>query len=207
MKVVALIKAVPDLSQSRYSRSERRLQEKGARIMPPVCENVLETIRQLKESGKEVQTAGLLLGLKAEETVLRKAIAFGLDQACLVLGESEHFDAQVKAKALSRALEKMGVPDVLVVGGSSGSGNGGQVGLRVAELLGFEDASSVQEALTPGSKRVLVIEQGANQPRIPNVMAVMKAGSKEMATIKIEEILSTDELKPVTEVSREELVE
>ena len=207
MRVLALIKAAADLSQSRYSRSERRLQEKGARILPAVCENVLEAARQIKEAGKEVQASSLLLGSKAEEPVLRKALAFGMDQACLLLGESEVLDAQAKAKAIARALEKWGVPDVLVVGGPSGFGGGGQVGLRVAELLGLEDVSSVQEAVVAGSKRVLLIEQGSNQPRIPNVIAVMKAGSKEIATIKIEELLSADELKPVVVISREEWVE
>ncbi len=192
MNVVALIKAVPDLTQSRYSRSEMKLQEKGPRLMPPVSENVLEAVRQIKESNQNVSTRALLLGNQAEEIVLRKALAFGLDQACLILGDVDIYDPYLKSRLIAKALEKLGVPDVLVVGGDSGSGSGGQVGIRVAELLSLED------------DKFHLIEQGANQPRIPNIMAIMKAGSKELITLKAEELLTGEEFKSVQTISREE---
>lgn len=172
--------------------------------MPAVSENVLEVVRQIREMGKEVSAAGMLFGNQSEEAILRKALAFGLDQACLISGATDRTDPHVKSKLIAKAIEKLGVPDILVVGGASGFGGGGQVGVRVAELLGFEDVWTVQDAVSAKSKSVLVVEQGSNQPRIPNVMAVMKAGSKEMVMFKAEEFLTADEQKPVALISREE---
>ena len=206
MNVVALIKAVPDLTQSRYSKSEMKLQEKGPRLMPPVSENVLEAVRQIKESNQNVSTRALLLGNQAEDVVLRKALAFGLDQASLILGNVDAYDPYLKSRLIVKALEKLGVPDVLVVGGDSGFGSGGQVGIRVAELLGFENAETVNDiaSASASSRKVLLVEQDTNQPRIPNIMAVMKAGSKELTTLKAEELLTGEEFKPVQIISREE---
>lgn len=207
MRIVCLLKAVPDLSQVRYSRSERKLIEKGDRILAPVAENVLEAGRQIKERVENAVFVGVLLGGENDEKALRKAITFGLDQALMVVGDVDTYDHLVKARILKATLDKAAAPDILIAGDATGAGGGGQTGVRVAEAFGFEETSEVDEAAKHGRPCFLEVALGANEPRIPNVMAVMKAGSKEIVRFHAGDLLAAEKRVPAVTVLREEWVE
>lgn len=204
MKVVVLLKAILDLSQVRYSKSQRKLEEKGARLLAPVSENVLEVVRQMKEKVSDVVAVGILLGRAEDEPVLRKAIAFGLDQAVMITGNVDSLDHAAKAKIIKAAIDKLGKVDVLLSGGATKEGGGGQIGVRVAEALGFGGVQAIEDIFKSGPDCFLQVEFGSNQPKIPNMMAVMKASTKEITAWKIEDVLEASACKPVVEILREE---
>jgi len=206
VKVVVLVKAVADLSHVRYSKSERRLVESGERLLAPISEHVLEAARQIKTQAESMKLIGFLLGRRGEVSALRKAMAFGLDQGVMIEAKEDTSDHFLIARVLKAAVDKLGSVHALVVGGASDAGGGGQTGLRVGEALGLDWVNMPEEVAKSKQGAAIVVELGTNEPKIPNVMAVMKAGKKEITHWKVEELLGEGDRTPVTSVLREEWV-
>jgi electron transfer flavoprotein beta subunit len=106
---------------------------------PPVLsafdENALEAALRLKDTlGAKITV--LSLGNKMAKPILKKTIAAGADE--LILLEDEAFDAldsAQTARALARAIEKLGGVDLVLCGRQAADTDAGQVGIGVAALL------------------------------------------------------------------------
>jgi electron transfer flavoprotein beta subunit len=106
---------------------------------PPVLsafdENALEAALRLKDTvGAKITV--LSLGNKMAKPVLKKTIAAGADE--LILLEDEAFgtlDSAQTARALARAIEKLGGVDLVLCGRQAADTDAGQVGIGVAALL------------------------------------------------------------------------
>jgi electron transfer flavoprotein beta subunit len=101
------------------------------------------------------------------------------------------------ALALAKALEKMGGYDLVLFGEGSTDGYSGQVGPRTAELLGIPQIGyarkleaadgairaersmdeMIETLVAPFPVAVTVVSE-INEPRIPSLMNIMKAGKK-----------------------------
>lgn len=209
MKILAFVRSVPDLSNVRVSRRQEKIFEKGERLLAPISEQVLELAVRLKESSAPSELLALLLGPSEEENLLRKALAFGADRAIhLVLGTPELFDAYGKARLFSEVIRKEAPYDVIVMGESSGMGDGGQTGPRVAEALQLEHLSGVvglekqagafqihylgetgevsikQDLKTPV---LWVVSSQAHSPRLPSALSIVKAAGKPLKRAPVAE--------------------
>jgi electron transfer flavoprotein beta subunit len=169
--------------------------------------NALEEAVRLKEkSGGEVLT--VTLGSEDAKINLREALAMGADKAYL-LSDPLFVDSDTLATSyvLAEAIKKIGNFDLVICGEVSVDSFSAQVGPRVAERLGIpqityvrslkldgdevtaerslEDCYEVVRAKTP----VLVTVTGEiNEPRIPSLMAIMKASRKEIITWNSEDL-------------------
>lgn len=109
----------------------------GPRLLGPFEENALELALQLKEAGIVERITVVLAGAPAAIDILRKAFAVGADDAILV--EEEHTgpgDPSQTAALLTRAVQRLGSPEIVLAGRQAGDWDHGQVGYLVAERLG-----------------------------------------------------------------------
>jgi electron transfer flavoprotein beta subunit len=106
---------------------------------PPVLsafdENALEAALRLKDTvGAKITV--LSLGNKMAKPVLKKTIAAGADELILLEDEAfEALDSAQTARALARAIEKLGGVDLVLCGRQAADTDAGQVGIGVAALL------------------------------------------------------------------------
>ena len=146
---------------------------------PPVLsafdENALEAALRLKDTvGAKITV--LSLGNKMAKPVLKKTIAAGADELILLEDEAfEALDSAQTARALARAIEKLGGVDLVLCGRQAADTDAGQVGIGVAALLDLP-------AVTVARK----VEVAAGKVRVERVTAdgyeVVEAGLPALVT-------------------------
>jgi electron transfer flavoprotein beta subunit len=146
---------------------------------PPVLsafdENALEAALRLKDTvGAKITV--LSLGNKMAKPVLKKTIAAGADELILLEDEAfEALDSAQTARALARAIEKLGGADLVLCGRQAADTDAGQVGIGVAAILDLP-------AVTVARK----VEVAAGKVRVERVTAdgheVIEAGLPALVT-------------------------
>lgn len=140
--------------------------------------------------------------------ILREALAIGADKAYMVIDPSfEGSDTLATSYILSEAIKKIGQFDLILCGEASIDSYSAQVGSRLAEKLGIpqiayarklslegnaltvertlEDSDETVRAKTPA---LVTVTAETNTPRIPSLMAIMKASKKEIVTWTAQDI-------------------
>lgn len=207
MRIIALLKQVPDPAQIGVARSTGVLYEKSKRILNPADEYVLEMASTLKASSG-AEFVALAAGPETTVEVLRRAYAFGADAAYHVLEDLDEGNRFAKARVLAEAIRRIatdrGPVTLILAGPGSPAWGTGQTAVRVAADLDFHQAlraRSVKLIAAEGQLDV-VVEQGgeertvqvslpalvtvdpaANKPRIPNAMLLMKAFKREITQL------------------------
>ncbi len=216
MNIVAAIKQVPDIQQIRIRNREPVLEGVPFTI-GKIDKNALELGVQLKEASAS-NLIVISAGTEEVEETVKEALAIGADEACLVIDDKLNDSESAKtAIILAEVIKKIDDVGVVLFGEGSSDNYSGQVSSRVAELLGFpqvgyasrielegqsakvtrqlEDGEEVLEVTLPVVVSVL---GDVNEPRIPSVTQILKAGRKP------KEILELDDLD--IEVSDEKTV-
>ena len=164
-------------------------------VLNPYDEYAVEEALRLKEQRSGVIVTAFSAGGKKHYDVLRKALAMGADQACLVEGGGND-DSLVVAASLNKAIRShyCGLPDLVFCGRESSDCNRAQVPIMLAEMLGVAAVSSITklsmhdgglevwreieggvEEYLLRTPAVVSTEKGLNTPRKTNIKAVMKA--------------------------------
>lgn len=204
MNIVVAMKQIPDLQQIRI-RNRQPVLDDVPLTFGNIDKNALEAGVQLKEA-----TGGNLIvvsvGTEELEDTIKEALAAGADQAYLVLDdELENLESAVSARLLAQAIEKIDDVGIILFGEGSGDNYSGQVGSRVAALLGLPQASYVQsiavngntatitraledceEVLEVALPAVISVMADINEPRIPSVTQILKAGKKPKEILELE---------------------
>jgi len=183
--------------------------------------NALEAAVALREAGAAAKVTALCLAegnRKAAEDI-KTALAMGADEAVVVDDPAlADPDEAAVAAALAAAVKKIGACDLLLFGEGSSDNYTGQVGARVAELLGLpqigyarkveaadgavrcersmDDMIETVEAPLPAA--VTVVSE-INEPRIPGLMQIMKAKSKPLQVWSLAD-LGLEAPAPVREI-------
>ena len=142
-----------------------------------------------------------------EEAVqsLRKGLAMGATDAIFVPVEESMGDAFLSATVLAAALKPI-QPDLVLAGVESNDLGGSQVGVLVAEQLGYVAATmtisvevgndgvlNVRRELEGGNfvdvnlqmPAVLTIQTGLNEPRYPSLKGIMAAKRKDLVRLEL----------------------
>jgi electron transfer flavoprotein beta subunit len=196
MNIVVAVKQIPDLQQVRI-RNRKPVLDGVPFTLGLIDKNALEAGVQLKEvSGAKLIVVSV--GNEEVEETMKEALAAGADEAYLVIDDQlSDVDSSISAQVLAAAIQKMDDVGLLLFGEGSGDNYSGQVSSRVAELLGFpqvgyasrielegniaritrslEDSEEVLEVPLPVVVSVL---GDINEPRIPSVSQILKAGRK-----------------------------
>jgi electron transfer flavoprotein beta subunit len=160
---------------------------------------VEEGIRTQAACGGEVVV--ITIGDASAEKLMRGgALALGVDKGVLILEEPA--DSLATAKLLAAAAKKEGC-EVLFTGKSSTDEQGFQVGIMIAEILGWAHVSQVTELAFEGSSftatramdggvrqkvkgslpAVITCEDGLNTVRYAKLPDIMKAKKKPLDTV------------------------
>ena len=201
MHIVVCMKQVPD-TEARVSvaKDGRSIEETGITfIINPYDEFAIEEALRIKErlNGQASVTLVSVGPARAEEA-LRTGIAMGADRAVRIWDESlAEADGAATARVLEKAVAHMGGCDLILCGRVAIDDAGGQVGLRLAERLGFPHANAVTKLEIQEGKAlahreveggvevvalplpaVVTTQKGLNEPRYPTIPAIMKARRK-----------------------------
>ncbi len=212
MKIVVPVKQVPEVSEVRMNEETGTLIRDGVpSILNPFDEIAVEAAIQLIEThGGEVTV--ITMGPPQAKDALLKALAMGADNAVHLtdIGFSGA-DTLATAFTLSEYIRKMEF-DLVICGKQAIDGDTAQVGPEIAEFLSIpqicyvrkievsEDGKHVvahretdegYEVVKAKLPVLLTATKGLNEPRLPNIMGIMKAKKKPFEEVNVE-TLGTD---------------
>ena len=167
---------------------------------------VEEAIRLAEAADAEVT----VVSVGPEEAVqsLRKGLAMGATDAVFVAAEDFLADAATSADVLAAALRRL-EPDLVLAGVESDDLGTSQVGVLVAERLGYAAVTmTIGVSLTDGGglrvrreleagnfvdvevqlPALLTIQTGLNEPRYPSLKGIMAAKRKELARLDLADL-------------------
>lgn len=152
MHVIACMKQVVDLQQIRIKRETREPVLEGLPVLfGDMDKNALEEAVRIKEKHGAKVTVLSVGSAKLKDTIL-EALAMGADEACIVVDPAcEGSDTAASATTLTKAIQKVGQYDLILVGEGSADNYSGQIGSRIAELLGIPQITYVRELTIEGN--------------------------------------------------------
>ncbi len=204
MNIVVAMKQIPDLQQIRI-RNRKPLLDDVALTFGNIDKNALEAGVQLKEAtGSNLMVVSA--GNEALVDTIKEALAAGADEAYLILNdELENMDSSASAWLIAEAIKRIDDVGIILFGEGSGDNYSGQVGSRVAGILGLpqvgyaksidisgniatitrslEDCEEVLETQLP---IVVSVMADINEPRIPSVSQILKAGRKPKEILELD---------------------
>lgn len=202
MRIAACMKTVVD-SQSRIELDDAgnlRKDQLRYDINEYDLYAVEEAIRLAEASDGEATL--ISLGNEGVSQGLRKGLAMGAERAIHVAVDPDAVDSAGAAALMAKALAD-GEYDLILAGVESDDLGGSQVGVLVAEALGFSATTLVVETAPPEDGKirvrreleggafaytelrlpaVLTIQTGINEPRYPSLKGIMAAKRKEIAS-------------------------
>lgn len=212
MKIVALVKSVPDTeAKIKLTTDGSGIEEVGIKyIMNPFDEFAVEEGLRIRESLNDGTTVTVVsLGSERVVEVLRTALAMGADEAIHVSDPAfDGGDAQGNARVLAEAIRPL-APD-LIFGGKQGIDfDLGQTCAAIAEYLDIPQALIVNEFMLGDDKQsatakrrieggdelvalqlpaLVTCEKGLNEPRYASLPGIMKAKKKEIKKITLSDV-------------------
>ena len=202
MKIICCIKQVPEIAEVRIDKDSGELKlDAASKILNPFDEFAIEEAIKIKEAhGGEVVV--ISMGPPEAKDALLKALAMGADSAIHLTDPTfQGADTWATASVLAAQLRKMEY-DIIFCGKQAIDWDTGQVGPELAEMLDIPQVSGVRhleigeghfiahratddgyEVVKADMPVLLIATKGLNEPRLPNVMGIMKAKKKPMETI------------------------
>ncbi|MBB6445652.1 electron transfer flavoprotein subunit beta/FixA family protein [Bacillus benzoevorans] len=218
MNIFVLLKRTFD-TEEKISLSSGKINEDGAEyIINPYDEYAVEEALQIRDAhGGEVTI--VTVGTDESETQIRTALAMGADKAVRINIEDdvEFSDQSTTAKVIAEYLKDKQA-DIILAGNVAIDGGSGQVGPRVAELLGINYVTTITKIVLDGNNATVVrdvegdsevvetslpllvtAQQGLNEPRYPSLPGIMKAKKKPLQEIELDDLdLDEDEVEAKT---------
>jgi len=165
---------------------------------------VREAVLLREKHGGEVTV--ITIGPEESREVLTRCLAMGADRALRIEGPATQ-DGYLIAKILSGAVKNQSF-DLILTGVQAEDDNYGQVGVSLAQMLGFSHAAIVTDIEVMGDKvkvkreleggidevvelklpAVLTIQTGINEPKYISLSALLEAEDKEIKDLGTEEV-------------------
>ena len=201
MKIIVLLKPIPDLSNIKISKGRGLVFELNPRIMNPADRNALEFALAVKDKMPS-EIIAITLGDEKVGSLLKEAIAMGADKGVLL--EDTAFtdgDSFANAYVLSLGIKKIGDFDLIICGNSAEDNPVGEIGPRLAEIFNVEQAAFVVgldkifdknitvkrmidenniSSLDINLPAMIAVVKDSNKPRVPNAIKIMKAAKAEI---------------------------
>lgn len=203
MKILVLVKEVPDTASARRLHPDNGLLDRAASPTVPdeINERAIEHALQFRENGGDAEIVALSLAPEGADATLRKFLAMGADSGILVSdGSVVGADAVRTSQILAHAVKRL-APDLVITGGESTDGRTGVVPAMIAELLGWPllpgldeveiSAEAVVGRLSVDGERVelraelpavAATTERSAEPRFPNFKGIMQAKKKPLET-------------------------
>jgi electron transfer flavoprotein beta subunit len=150
MKIIVPIKQILDPSGVTVRRDKERIfVNREEYIIGPGSKAALEAALRLKGAGDDA--IAISMGEPRADDALREALAMGCDAAYLLSDKAfQDADISVIVRVLAAAVDRLGGADLIVTGRESGDTGAGQVGPRLAEMLGYTQVTDVYALVVEG---------------------------------------------------------
>jgi electron transfer flavoprotein beta subunit len=202
MKVLVCVARVVDIAEPLPVRPEEiALAEESLRhILNPADEYAIEEALRLKDRFPDSQVIAISMGPPQNDSVLRRCLALGADQALLLWDEAfRGSDTLATARILAAAVRHVEA-NVVLCGKRASDGDTRQVAAQLGELLDLpavtgvvhleiaESEALVHRRLERGRREVLrcplpalfAVVEGINRPRYPKLREVFRSLKAEI---------------------------
>jgi len=168
-------------------------------VINPYDEFAIEEALRIRDKAGSGEVVGVTVDPDGNESILRKALAMGVDRGILVKGGST-FDGGVTAEILAGVLKPLGA-SLILFGKQAVDSDSCQVPGMVAEHLKIPRATVVTKLEIQGDKVVcrrqiegseeivemampcvVAAQKGLNEPRYPSLKGIMAAKKKPVET-------------------------
>ncbi len=209
MKIVVLVKEVPDTYGDRKLNLETGLAERGASdtVIDEIGERALEVALSYADKNPDAEVVVLSMTPAGSAATVRKGLSMGAGSAVHVADEGlVGADLGLTAEVLAAALRRTGF-DLVIAGNLSTDGSGGVIPAMVAELLDVPAATalnSVQigDGMVSGERAsdgatmqvtaelpaVISITERLPDARFPNFKGIMAAKKKPFETVTLQDL-------------------
>jgi electron transfer flavoprotein beta subunit len=184
LKIVVLAKQVPDTRNvGKDAMTAEGTVNRAAlpAIFNPEDLNALEQALRLKDQHPGSTVTVLTMGLPKAADVLRESLYRGADAGVLLTDRAlGGADTLATSYALSQAIKKIGMPDIIVGGRQAIDGDTAQVGPQVAQKLGLNQVTYVENVESvAGDKATLLrrIDGGVEKVEAPLPLLITVTGS------------------------------
>jgi len=146
MKIVVLVKEVPDTYGDRRLSLETGLADRGASdaVLDEIGERSLEVALAHADAHPDTEIVLLTMAPESASTTLRKGLSMGATAAVHVADERlGGADLGLTAEVLAAAIRRTGF-DLVIAGNLSTDGSGGVLPAMIAEILGVPLAGSLR---------------------------------------------------------------
>ncbi|WP_142062359.1 electron transfer flavoprotein subunit beta/FixA family protein [Pseudarthrobacter sp. B4EP4b] len=206
MKIIVLVKQVPDTEEERRLDASTGLLDRGASegVADEINERALEVALRHKDANKGSEVVVLTMGPASATTALRKALSMGADSAVHVEDDRlKGADIAMTAAVLAAAVRQTGF-DLVVAGNESTDGRGGLVPAMVAEHLGLPLLPSLNTveitegavagevtveagtlAVSTALPAIVSVTERSAEARFPNFKGIMSARRKPLVTFSL----------------------
>ena len=204
MNVVVCVKQIPDpATPGALDPSTNTLKREGKLILDDSDAYGVEMALQLVTAAGGGEVSLVSMAPNGETSGLRTALAMGAAKAVLVSDPAlQGSDALTTAKALAKAIERIGDADLVIAGTESTDGYTGTVPEQIAELLGRPSITFAKHVEISGTTvkvrrqtelgydevecslpAVISVTAGVVEPRYPSFKGIMAAKSKPVDTV------------------------
>ncbi|WP_394289096.1 electron transfer flavoprotein subunit beta/FixA family protein [Microbacterium sp.] len=209
MRIVVLVKEVPDTYGDRKLDLETGLADRGAseRVLDEIGERALEVAMSYADKNAGTEVVVMSMAPEAAAASIRKGLAMGAGSAVQIVDEAlVGADLGVTARVLAAAVKRTGF-DVVITGNLSTDGSGGVLGAMLAEHLGVPQLTALAEVeLAEGAvsgtratdfgtakvsaslPAVISITEALPDARFPNFKGIMAAKKKPFETLSLADL-------------------
>lgn len=184
LKIVVLAKQVPDTRNvGKDAMTPQGTVNRAAlpAIVNPEDLNALELAIRLKENNPGSTITIVTMGLPKAADVLREGLFRGADHGVLVTDRAmAGADSLATSYVLSQTIRKIGTPDIIVCGRQAIDGDTAQVGPQVAEKLGINQITYVEQVDEVNENGITVtrrIDGGVEKVQAPLPLLLTVTGS------------------------------
>ena len=167
-----------------------------------------EAALRILETAGEGKITVISLGRESAQAAIKQVLAMGADEGILLEDDAlQGGDSYTTARTLAAAVRKLGDVDAVFCGRQAADWDMGQVGLGIAELLGWPAAiiakdvrvengnMVVQRVLLDGFETVsmplpavVTVSNEIGDPRYPKLQQIMQAAKKTVTRMTAEEL-------------------
>lgn len=209
MKIVVLVKEVPDTYGDRKLSLETGLADRAASetVLDEIGERALEVALSYADKNAGTEVVVLSVAPESASATVRKALAMGAASAVQVIDEGLlGADLGLTAEVLAAALRRTGF-DLVIAGNQSTDGSGGVLPAMVAELLdvpaatylntveiadasvsGVRASDGATAQVSAGLPAVISITEALPDARFPNFKGIMAAKKKPFETLSLDDL-------------------
>lgn len=197
MKIVALVKHVPDATGDREFAADGTVDRAAGGLLSELDEYAVEQALQIADAGDDVEVVALTLGPDDAADAIKRALQMGASAGIHINDEAIHGSDALATSAILAAAISKAAPDLVICGMASTDGSMGVVPTMVAERLGWpavtlgasvsldgstvsirRDGDTASQTIEASLPAVVSVTDQSGEARYPSMKGILAAKKK-----------------------------